>query len=134
MSSLSFKVYGEPAPQGSKSIINGRLVEASSAKLRKWRREITLTAIDAHKDSGADFQEGAIEVIVKFYVRRGTTVTRALPTVPADLDKYLRGFLDGITDAGVWKDDSQVVKVTCFKVYADDREPGAFAEIRNYNE
>jgi hypothetical protein len=39
------------------------------------------------------------------------------------------GVFDGLTDAGVWDDDGQVVKITAWKVYADTREPGAFIKI-----
>ena len=33
-------VYGLPTPQGSKKLIHGRIIEASSAKLQKWRKEV----------------------------------------------------------------------------------------------
>lgn len=132
-SEISFDVFGEPAPQGSKKIIHGRLIEASGAKHKKWRKDVTLAAAEAISESGVGFFDDPIEVVTKIYVRRGPTVKRALPTVPADLDKLVRCIFDSITDAGVWKDDSQVVKVTAFKVYADDREPGAFIQISKYN-
>ena len=132
-SELSFDAFGEPAPQGSKKIIHGRLIEASGAKHKKWRKDVKLAAMEAIAGSGVAFFDDPIEITLKIYVRRGPTVKRALPTVPADLDKLVRCIFDSLTDAGVWKDDSQVVKVTAFKVYADDREPGAFMQISKYN-
>lgn len=56
---------------------------------------------------------------------------RYYPTVAPDLDKLLRALLDGIGQSGViWGDDSQVVRLTAWKAYADWREPGAEAKIR----
>tara|TARA_R110000803_G_scaffold96343_4_gene164498 strand:- start:1265 stop:1675 length:411 start_codon:yes stop_codon:yes gene_type:complete len=130
---ISFDVFGEPAPQGSKTIMRGRLVEASSKKLKPWRKAVTLAAMTHLEDSGVAFLDDAVEITVKFYVRRGTTVKRLLPTVPSDLDKLIRAVNDSLTDAQVWNDDSQVVKLTAFKVYADNREPGAFIQIAKYN-
>jgi len=42
----------------------------------------------------------------------------------------LRAVLDSCTDASIWLDDGQVVKVTGWKCYADTREPGATITIR----
>ena len=76
---------------------------------------------------------GPVRVEVEFYLPRPASVTikkRALPIVPPDLDKLLRGLLDGIGQSEViWGDDSQVVQIDAVKLYADETEPGATVTI-----
>lgn len=70
---------------------------------------------------------------VVFYLERPSSISkrkRPSPIVPPDLDKLCRGVADALSDAGVWGDDSQVVKLIAFKHYADDRDTGAFVQIR----
>jgi len=38
-----------------------------------------------------------------------------------DVDNLLKASLDALTTAGVWKDDSQIHKLTASKVYAKDK-------------
>jgi len=61
-----------------------------------------------------------------FFMPRGKTVKRELPTVPPDLDKLIRAINDSATDAGVIEDDSQVVEILAYKFYeAENCPPGA---------
>ena len=135
--SLTITVFGRPAPQGSKRYIGGsakqggRFIEASKY-LPAWRKAITTAAIAEIENRSWAKSIEPIEIEVIFYLERPATVSvakRPWPIKPPDLDKLLRGVLDGMTDAGVWDDDGQVVKITAWKVYADTREPGAFIKI-----
>lgn len=55
---------------------------------------------------------------------------RALPVVPPDLDKLLRGVGDGVGQSGIiWGDDSQIVEIIARKFYDDDRAMGATIKI-----
>ena len=130
--SLTITVFGRPAPQGSKRHVGGgRFIEASKY-LPAWRRAITLAAITEIENESWSKSISPVEVEIIFYLERPSTVSvakRPWPIKPPDLDKLLRGVLDGLTDAGVWDDDGQVVKITAWKVYADTREPGAFIKI-----
>ena len=128
---IAIDVFGLPAPQGSKRIIHGRLVEASSAKLNKWRKEITRVCTAYIQDDPEPAFQGPVQLRITFYLPRPKTVTRELPIVPPDLDKLIRAVGDGLTDGQVWKDDSLVVSLICEKVYADNREPGAEIEIHS---
>ena len=130
--SLTITVFGRPAPQGSKRHVGGgRFIEASKY-LPAWRKAITLAAItEIEKEAWAQ-SHSPIAIEVMFYLERPATIPvakRPWPIKPPDLDKLLRGVLDGLTDAGVWDDDGQVVKITAWKAYADTREPGAFITI-----
>lgn len=116
---LEFRVFGEPAPQGSKKPIgNNRFVEVSK-KLAPWRKAVKEAATGLVV---ADL-DAPILVDILFYLPKPKTVKRDYPTVAPDLDKLVRGCLDAITSAGVWRDDAYVVSVAARKVYASDVEP-----------
>lgn len=131
MEPIQLEIFGEPAPQGSKQIIHGRLIEASSDKLRKWRKAIEITCREYNNQN---IILGPVAVEAHFFLTRPASVRfdkRPLPIVPPDLDKLARGLLDGIGQSGViWGDDSQVVKLLCYKSYADQNKSGAIVTIR----
>jgi Holliday junction resolvase RusA-like endonuclease len=110
-------------------VFNGRLVEAQSANLKKWRKAIEEAC---QPFSNRNIHLGPVRLEVDFYLERPKTVKpekRPLPIVPPDLDKLVRGVGDGIGQSGIiWGDDSQIVTLIARKFYADEREPGA--EIR----
>lgn len=123
---LSFTVLGEPAPQGSKSVgRNGQLYE-SSKKVAPWRRAVKAKVSEL---SFTPFDQ-PVEILVMFYLTRPRSVKRILPSIPPDLDKLERGLFDALTQAGVWADDSLVVKSSTAKLYADTHPAGAVITIR----
>ena len=134
--SLTFDVYGRPAPQGSKRYVGGnraqggRFIEASKY-LPAWRKAILEAATVAMDEQGWEKVSGPVEVHVTFYLERPSTISRSSrpwPIKPPDLDKLVRS-LDSLTDAGVWDDDGQMVILRAAKQYADTREPGASIKI-----
>jgi len=129
---MEIRIYGDPAPQGSKRVFNGRIVEASGNKLKIWRKAIAAACQNKVTEEHS-LLLGPVRVEVEFYLPRPVSVTikkRALPIVPPDLDKLLRGLLDGIGQSEViWGDDSQVVQIDAVKLYADETEPGATVTI-----
>lgn len=129
---MEIRIYGDPAPQGSKRVFNGRIVEASGNKLKVWRKAIAAACQNLVSEEHL-LLLGPVRVEVEFYLPRPASVSikkRALPIVPPDLDKLLRGLLDGIGQSEViWGDDSQVVQIDAVKLYADDTEPGATVTI-----
>ena len=142
--SFSFTVFGtDPAPQGSKKYVGTRstksgasipMIVESSPKLPAWRRAVSEAVIAGMRASGdlGKF-EGAVKVEAVFYLTRRPTVKRELPIVPPDVDKLTRSLLDGITakGEGVWRDDSQVVRLEVSKVYAVGQS-GVAVTISNY--
>lgn len=123
---IRLDVLGDPAPQGSKRVFNGRVVEASGEKLKRWRKAIA-EACEAYK--GENIILGPVCLEVDFYLPRPKTVKRDFPIVPPDLDKLVRAVGDGIGQSGlIWGDDSQITSIQATKSYADNRPPGA--EIR----
>ena len=116
---VTFFVAGVPVPQGSKTafVVGKRavLTDANKDKLRPWRAEVTRVAGEAW--AGRESLAGAVSVEVRFVFERPKTVKRDTPHVKPDIDKLLRALFDGVTDAKVWVDDAQVVRVNATKVY-----------------
>ena len=129
---ITLEVLGDPAPQGSKRVIRGRVVEASK-KLKPWRAAIE-AACQPYIEQNIHL--GPVRLEVDFFLPRPASVkttgknARLLPIVPPDLDKLVRAVGDGIGQSGlIWGDDSQIVEMSARKFYADDREPGAVIRI-----
>ena len=116
---VTFFVAGVPVPQGSKTafVVGKRavLTDANKDKLKPWRAEVTRVAGEAW--AGRESLAGAVSVEVRFVFERPKTVKRDTPHVKPDIDKLLRALFDGVTDAKVWLDDAQVVRVNATKVY-----------------
>jgi crossover junction endodeoxyribonuclease RusA len=125
---IEFRVFGEPAPQGSKkSIGNNRFVETSK-KLAPWRKAVK----DAATGFVVEDLDAPIFVDVAFYLPKPKTVKREYPVVKPDADKLLRAVYDGITSAGVWRDDAMIIGGSFRKFYASDTQPMG-ANIRIYH-
>ena len=117
-------VPGLPIPQGSKTafVRNGRAVLVDSDKrLKAWRKLMTekLEAANA----GCEQLNGALSLQVIFFMPRPKTVKRDFPITAPDLDKLIRAVNDSATDAGIIKDDSQVIEIVAYKFYEDAQNP-----------
>jgi len=136
---ISFEVPGVPQPQGStkafKHKSSGRVIVTSdNARLRPWRDAVCWHAREALAGRGP--LAGPIAVVLKFrfarpaghFGKRG--LRGAAPrehVVRPDLDKLARGALDGLGEAGVWRDDAQVVELVVRKSYGE--APGVRIEV-----
>lgn len=149
MTSYGFRVFGIPAPQGSKipgvSSKTGKMFvrEQSGKTLTTWREDVKQAALVARgvDDSGAMTTEaiptltGPIRLGINFYMPRPASVKvskRPLPVVAPDLDKLVRGVGDALKAAGVYKDDAQVCSIQATKIYGTDEaqsSPGAWIVI-----
>ena len=129
MFDLTIEVFGEPASQGSHSVINGRIVQVNSAKHKRWRNAVVFAALDLISEDWEPI-DAPVELSVIFYLPRPKTVLdRPLPSVMPDLDKLIRAVADSLTDAKIYADDSRIVRITAQKVYADHRGPGALIRV-----
>lgn len=115
---------GIPQPQGSKSAFRRGnkivLVEANK-NLPAWRRLVTERLEQANVSCQP--LTGAVSLDVMFFMPRGKTVKREMPTVPPDLDKLIRAINDSATDAGIIEDDSQVIEIVAYKFYEAENLP-----------
>lgn len=156
MTSYGFRVYGIPAPQGSKipgvSSKTGKMFvrEQSGKTLTTWREDVKQAALAARGIDAAasDYLVavvtdpkmiptflGAVRLGITFYMPRPASVSakrRPLPIVAPDLDKLVRGVGDALKAAGVYKDDAQVCSIQATKTYGTDQaqeSPGAWIVI-----
>lgn len=117
---IAYTVTGNPAPQGSKRHVgNGRLIEASK-RLKPWRDEV-IKATEKMAET-IDTLEGPLYIRLEFRIPRPKTVKRDYPITRSsgDIDKLVRGVLDGIDIGGLIGDDSQVIDVRASKRYSVD--------------
>lgn len=133
LSNFTCFVGGAPIPQGSKKafVRGGRvsLVEAND-KLKPWRKSVTETVGSVLFQ--AEPCAHAVEVELLFVMPRPKSVTRQHMTVKPDLDKLTRAVFDGVTDSGLWVDDSQVIGVLARKSYEyPTASPGVHILIRH---
>ena len=136
---LTFFIPGTPKPQGSKTIVNGRMIEANTG-LRDWRHVITMYARQAKGRSQPWPATGPVALTADFHFRRpkshygtGKNAGRLKKNAPRyvtstpDLDKLMRALGDGLKDAGVVQDDSLIVAEHITKIYHD--EPGVLVIV-----
>ena len=123
MTEFPIIIPGEPIPQGSHSVNRktGHLFDANS-RLKAWRKEAG-TALDQY--IGTWFgawtpYDGPLHVEVTFYMKRGKTVTRELPSVKPDIDKLMRALNDMLTISGLIKDDARITSYWALKRYDDN--------------
>jgi Holliday junction resolvase RusA-like endonuclease len=127
MFELTIDVSGEPASQGSHSVINGRIVQVNSTKHKRWRNAVAFAALDLITD-GWELLDEPLELSVIFYLPRPKSVFREFPAVMPDVDKLLRAVFDSLSGV-IYLDDSRIIRATAQKLYADDRGPGAVIRV-----
>ena len=120
MNTITFRVYGTPAPKGSKRHVGkGRLIE-SSKKLPAWIRAVTREATKNRPSSPID---GPTAVHMDFYLPRPKRPRYDAPAVKPDADKLARSILDGLEGGGILKNDSRVTHLEATKPYATNTTP-----------
>ena len=128
MAQLEIEVFGEPASQGSHSVINGRIVQVNSAKHKRWRNAVAFAALDLVTD-GWELLDEPLELSVVFYLPRPKTVQdREYPAVMPDVDKLLRAVFDSLSGV-IYVDDSRIIAIHAQKLYADARGVGAVIRV-----
>lgn len=134
---LSVHVVGTPKQQGSKrsfvvprkgadpaagrKAFRGVVVDDNKKPLKDWRTDVVLGAQRAMSDAGGTWPVlGPLAVRLVLAMPRPSSAPktrRTWPAVKPDVDKLARALLDALTDAGVWKDDAQVVDLHVLKDY-----------------
>lgn len=158
---MKIVVYGDPAPQGSKSFkgtFNGKdgrqhakLVE-SSKRVAPWRQDVKAAAeaaIDARNIAMRDYpswepMDAPLLLVVVFTLPAPKSLPKRRASYPSklpDLSKLVRSTEDALTAAGIWKDDARVVECRALKTYPIGtlgahpealRSPGAVIRVFPY--
>jgi Holliday junction resolvase RusA-like endonuclease len=139
---LSFTVYGNAAPAGSKRHVGGGRIVDSSKRSAPWKDQVAQAAALAYANAigvfapDAPLLDGPLAVRMTFYVPRpkghysrrdaiGGFVTGALvpsapayPTTRPDVLKLARAVEDACTGI-VWRDDAQIVSEWLQKRYGE---------------
>ena len=142
---IEFRVYGVPAPGGSKKAFYikklGRAIVTDACKRNKpWRADVAAAAMEAYQ---GPLLTGPINLTVefimprpKYHYRTGRGAGEMKPDAPCkhikrpDVDKLSRAVMDALTKV-VWLDDSQVCDKTVSKRYGE--RPGARVVIEEIN-
>jgi Holliday junction resolvase RusA-like endonuclease len=141
-------VSGTPAPQGSKVFYRKGGMRESSKAVGPWREAVRaetqramLKAVDAPFTGPVKAQLKFIMPRPKGHYRTGRNAhllrdgAPPWPVGKPDADKLARAVLDGLTDGGAWKDDSQVVTLLAFKTYASGvHQPGCVIVVKEMGE
>ena len=139
---ITITVHGRPAPQGSKrafavrgkgGVPTGRVavIESSHDRVKSWRQAVIDAALGLDAPHAWPL-EGPLQIGLVFALprpkghyrtgRNAAQLRDSAPRFPAgvpDLSKLLRATEDALVDAGVLRDDSQVVAYSRLeKVYA----------------
>ncbi len=115
-------VYGEPIPQGSaKGYQRGSriIITSDNTRLRPWRETVKQAALDIIGPHHQPLTQ-PIDISIWFTVPKPKSAPkrrRTWPTKRPDLEKLCRGILDALKDAGVYRDDSQVIRLCAYKHY-----------------
>jgi Holliday junction resolvase RusA-like endonuclease len=102
------------------------MVEASKY-LPAWRKAIETECKNLFEEP----MDGALEVELWFYLPRPSSISREFPTVMPDVDKLVRGCLDGMTKGGAIVDDSRVVDLHAYKRYSFDGWTGVEVVVQH---
>jgi Holliday junction resolvase RusA-like endonuclease len=132
---LAIWVGGDPWPQGSKTIIKGRLVEyfnlatpkrkngsrlRSGGELKSWRRVISLVAQAHMRNVGGEIIKGPAWVSLHFFMQPRY--------IDLDIDKCVRAVLDALSGVA-YVDDRQVLSIRGLEQDVCDPAIGPGVEI-----
>jgi crossover junction endodeoxyribonuclease RusA len=120
---LTFSAYGIPIPKGSMRTFIPKgwkraIITNDNARTKPWQDCIVTAARE--ELAGRPPMEGPVAVAVRFFLPRPKSAPRRVTEhlKKPDLDKLLRCVKDGLTRAGVYHDDAQVVLTVARKDFA----------------
>ena len=133
--SIEIEVVGIPVPQGS--LVGNRhfggknyLRYSNDSLLREWRSKVIIALADA---APKDWDQNAplyVTAYFKFIRPKSHYGVKGLRPSAAphkatkpDLDKLTRGIGDSIEQAGIARNDSQIIRWTVSKMWAGEKGP-----------
>lgn len=127
---LEFKVHGVPQVQGNHRVAKrGKFskVYDANAELPGWRLLVSTMALQTRERWGLGMILGPVALDVQFWLARPKSAPKTRDVRPltrggGDWDKLARAIGDSLVDAGLMKDDSQIVDAHVTKRYAVTRD------------
>ncbi len=123
---VSLRIAGIPAPKGSRTI--GRRKDGStytreaSAAVKSWVEAVAYSA-RANRPQGKPL-DPSYEVELVFSMPRPADPKYDWPTKDGDVDKLVRGVLDGMVQGGLLVDDRHVTALTARKQFSGPASAG----------
>lgn len=120
---VEFNIHGTPQPQGSaKSFIpkgwKRAVITTANPGLKSWRQDISITALQAMGEMEPMLGPVMVEATFYFAKPKSTSKKVVFKITKPDVDKTLRGLLDGLSGI-VFRDDAQVVQCKISKSFRD---------------
>jgi Holliday junction resolvase RusA-like endonuclease len=142
ISSITIKLIGTPAPQGSKKFVgrakNGRGIMAEDCtRVKPWREAVTAAAIDAMDGQPGRGISGPVVAEMIFTMPKPKSASKRRKTWPdrkPDLSKLVRSTEDALCAAGAFEDDARIIRCVSEKVFPGEhpdalRVPGAVLRL-----
>lgn len=120
---LDVTIPGRPEAKGSLRVGKHGQLFSANPRLKAWQQRVALQVAEHRK--GAKLLEGPVAIVADFCFDRPPShftktgrLRKGAPLAPGrpDLDKLVRGLLDGLTGV-LFKDDSQVCELDVSKRY-----------------
>ena len=135
---IEFAVEGRAVPQGSHTVMRGRLIQVNSAKHKAWRRQLLLAAVAARPPDWDSSKAKVVEAVFGFkrpksHLTKAGGLRKGAPEamwMRPDLDKLARSVGDALTDALVVNDDSQITRWVLEKMFHS--EDFALVTVRDW--
>ncbi|HKQ02660.1 MAG TPA: RusA family crossover junction endodeoxyribonuclease [Actinomycetes bacterium] len=121
---LQITVLGIPVPKGSAKYYptkRGKVVVThDNPKTQPWGEMVVASALTEKMRRQHRQLEGPVGLALRFFLPRPKSAPRRVtePTKKPDLDKLIRAVKDGLTRAGIYRDDAQVVVLFARKEFA----------------
>lgn len=112
---ILFTIHGDPIAQPRPRFVNGRAVSTASKPAKWWKLQAERIAAGALANmghaAGAPYFTGPVLLEVRFVFQPPANRAERIGTRHThkpDADNLLKGLMDAMTKARVWKDDAQV--------------------------
>lgn len=131
MKSLKGYIQIDPLPKGRPIYSRKNHTVRTPFKTRIYENELKFHL--KQMTVGKKPMDGPLESNLVFFLRRPPSIkkSRKVPSVKPDLDNLCKAFYDAAEKAGVFTNDSRIVKQTHEKYYADGFMPKIQFHIRN---
>jgi Holliday junction resolvase RusA-like endonuclease len=127
MKIINFIIQGKPEPKG-RPRLNCKGKPYTPPKTKKWEQDI---ALQAKQYAPKELLCGALSITLIFSLPRPKSLPKGTlqHTKKPDLDNLVKAGIDGL-EGIIFKGDQQITRLTAFKQYCDDNEPGMSVEVR----